>query len=129
MLYLPSDFATRVTRLPHRGDFDTWTARLSAAEIQAIEDELNRLIDDGLTRGQEVQVAGWMPGADWSGTVWDPIYTKAASRSVGAAALCFGLFVWKVMMERPEDWSFVSDATNPDGSPIRSKVYFRIHRP
>jgi len=102
---------------------------LTPSEIRSIENEIDRLIDEGLAKGTEVQVAGWMPGADWTGTVWDPIYQKACGRNVTAAGYCFGIFVWKAFMDRPDTWSFVGDAVKMDGTPIQSKVYFRIDDP
>ena len=36
---------------------------------------VNELIDES---GGEVATAGWLPGSDWTGTPFAPIYTKAA---------------------------------------------------
>ncbi len=120
MLY-SLDRLQKVTTIPHRKEFDVWTKRLTAREMKDITDELDRLID-----GSEIQTSSWMPGSDWSGTVFLPIWEKACGRNVDAAAQCFGLILWKVMMDRPEHWSFgrykLSDV------PIRGLTYFRIDK-
>lgn len=127
MLYSPD--MKRITRIPHKRDFDRWTVRIPAGDLNAIENELNRRIDADLAAGKQVQVAGWIPGSDWSGTVWDPIYLNACGRNVQAAGFCFGLILWKVFMDRGDVWCFVADATKSDGTPIQSKVYFPIDQP
>jgi hypothetical protein len=65
-----------------------------------------------------------MPGSNWGGTVFQPIYEKAARRDFNASARCFGLMVWEVFMERPERWS--SGRFEKNGEPIGSRTYFRI---
>jgi hypothetical protein len=127
MLYYPD--MRPVTDIPHRKDFAQWTGKMSSADLDAIDVELNRRIDADLAAGKQVQVAGWIPGADWSKEVWNPIYQVGCNQNFTASALCFGLIAWKVFMDRPDAWCFVGDATKPDGTPIQSKVYFRIDRP
>ena len=73
----------------------------------------------------EIHTAGWMPGSDWTDTPFQPIYEKAAQQSFDAAARCFGLMVWEVMMERPERWT--SGRFEKDGEPIGSRTYFRVY--
>jgi hypothetical protein len=41
----------------------------------------------------EIHTAGWMPGNNWSGSVFEPIYTKACGMNEEESGLCFGLFV------------------------------------
>ncbi len=118
-----------ITGVPHQRQFDEWTGRMSSADLAAIEAELNNRIDGDLAAGKQVQVAGWIPGSDWSDKVWNPIYEVGCNRNVTASGLCFGLIVWKVFMDRPDHWSFVADATKADGTPIQSKVYFQIAMP
>ena len=64
-----------------------------------------------------------MPGNDWTGTVFEPIYSKAARQSYEASARCFGLMVWETFMERPEIW--FSGRFEKDGEPIGSRTYFQ----
>ena len=64
-------------------------------------------------------------GQDWTGTVWEPIYTDACRSDEVAAGLCFGLFVWEAFMDHPAAWSF--GRYEKDGIPIQGMTYFRIH--
>ena len=109
-----------ITHIPHQGEFDAWRSRLTPSHLEAIRVELQRKI-----AGDEIHTAGWMPGSDWTGTVWEPIYTNACQCDTVAAALCFGLFVWEAAMNHPDTWSF--GRYEKDGIPIRSMTYFRIH--
>ena len=109
-----------VTYIPHEADFNQWRSRLSAEQIDAIHAELRGMID-----GNEVHTAGWMPGNDWTDTVWQPIFTDACQRNRELSGLCFGLFVWEVFRDHPDAWSF--GRYEKDGIPIESLTYFRIH--
>lgn len=108
-----------VTRVPYDDDYRRCMSRMTGAEIAAIKAALNAMVE-----GTEIQTAGWMPGKDWSGTPFDPIYAKAARCNEDVAARCFGLVVWEVFMERPERWT--SGRFEKDGEPIGSRTYFRV---
>jgi len=108
-----------LSTIPHSRDYRIWRNRLSDAEYSAIVNELNKRIN-----GKEIQTSSWIPGSDWSGTVWEPIYSKACLGNEEDSGLCFGLFVWVVMMERIETWAFGRYAK--DGIPIRGLTYFQV---
>jgi hypothetical protein len=108
----------QVTRMPYANEYEAFMSRLSHDEIDSIKAALNQKIE-----GTEIQTAGWMPGNNWEGTPFQPIYEKAARRDFKAAARCFGLMVWEVFMERPETWT--SGRFEKDGEPIGSRTYFR----
>ncbi len=107
-----------ITKMPYAKEYKLWMSRLSAAEIAAIKTELNAKID-----GHTIHTAGWMPGNDWRGTPFQPIYEKAARHDIKTSALCFGLMVWEVFMDRPETWT--SGRFEKDGEPIGSRTYFQ----
>jgi hypothetical protein len=109
----------QITRVPYAAEFRLFMSRMTSDEIAEIKSALNEKIE-----GTEIQTAGWMPGSDWTGTVYQPVYEKAARYDYGAAARCFGLMVWKVFMERPERWS--SGRFELNGESIGSRTYFRI---
>jgi len=121
MLY-SLDRMEEVKSIPHEQEFKVWISRLSPRDMKAIKDELNRRISKG-----EVHTSSWMPGHDWSGTPFLPIWDKACLRNVDAAAKCFGLILWQVMMERPEAWSFGRYALN--NIKIEGMTYFQIDLP
>ncbi len=108
-----------VKTIPHEKQYRAWKKRLSTVEIAAIASELNRLIDKC-----PVQTSSWMPGSDWRGTVFEPIWVKACEYNVETAALCFGLILWEVMMERADTWSFGRYSLN--NVPIKGLTYFRV---
>ena len=110
-----------ITKVPFDREYRDFLSRLSGAEIGAIKSHLNEMIDS-----DEIHTAGWMPGADWSGTPLEPIYFKAARQSYEASARCFGLMVWETFMERPEKWA--SGRFEKDGEDIGSRTYFRTDR-
>ena len=108
----------QITQVPYAKGYQTFMSRMTAAEIAAIRHAL-----DAMVQGTEIQTAGWMPGADWTGTPFQPIYEKAAHYDEGAAARCFGLMVWEVFMQRPEVWT--SGRFEKDGEEIGSRTFFQ----
>ena len=112
----------KVTKLPHLKNYTTWRNRLSNTDYQAIEDELNCRINAG-----DIHTAGWMPGSDWTCTVFEPIYHTACRKNITQAGMFFGLIVFKVFMDRPERWIF--GRFEKDGKDIGSITYFRHNAP
>lgn len=84
--------------------------------LAVIELALNAMIDD-----VEIHTAGWMPGADWTGTPYQAIY-EACGRDVEESGKSFGLIVWKVFEKRHETWA--SAHGMKDGQETRSHTYF-----
>ena len=109
-----------ITHVPHQAEFDIWCSHLTPSQWGAIRAELQSMIAD-----DEIHTSSWMPGQDWTGTVWEPIYTDACRSDEVAAGLCFGLFVWEAFMDHPAAWSF--GRYEKDGIPIQGMTYFRIH--
>ncbi len=109
-----------VNNIPHELEYIVWKSRLAIDEIEAIIYEIKRSI-----RGNEIKTAGWIPGSDWTNTVFEPIYSKACLYNMDDAAKCFGLFVWEVMMNDDEVWSF--GRYEIDCIPVRSLTYFKVH--
>jgi hypothetical protein len=110
-----------IQRIPYHEQFDRLRARLSVEEFDAMVDRVNELIDEA---GGEVATAGWLPGSDWTGTVFAPIYTKAARGDFDRSAMFFGQLVWYTVMQRRERWA--SGRYQVDGKDIGSRTYFRL---
>ena len=121
MLY-SVDTGSEITKIPHFKDYERWRSRLTDAEYNAIYDELMSRIS-----GSDIETSSWIPGNDWTGTVFQPIYEKACNQDESAAAKFFGLILWHVVMEHDEWWSFgrfqIRDI------PIDGLTYFRIEKP
>lgn len=92
---------------------------LRPSEQDAIRDALNRYID-----GRRVFVSSWIPGKDWSGTPYMPIYVKAAHANFELARWMFGLLVWRVVIDRPEAW-FFKKPLEPDENEVMGMTYFQ----
>lgn len=115
----------QITRVPHDRENRSIINRIPQEQLQAIRGELNRLIDSVANSPKELITAGWLPGRDWTGTVWDAIYI-AANRDYDRAAMIFGALVFETIIERPEKWSL--GKYQVDGREIGSTTYFRIDR-
>ena len=108
-------------RVPFQPQFEALRKRLSATEFDAIVARIDELIDES---GAEIATAGWLPGSDWTGTVFQPIYEKAARGDFDRSAMFFGQLVWYAIMNRPEPWG--SGRYQVNGRDIGSRTYFRI---
>ena len=88
MLYsLESGTPFLVREIPHKKDYDIWCDRISKTDYQTIVDHLYSLFE-----ASEVQTSSWIPGSDWSDTLFEPIY-HACRRDVNAAAQFYGLIL------------------------------------
>lgn len=112
-----------IRSVPYARDFDLLRGRLGDDEFAAMVERINELIDEA---GAEIATAGWLPGSDWTGTVFAPIYTKAARGDFNRSAMFFGQLVWFTVMQRPEKWA--SGRYQVEGRDIGSRTYFRIKR-
>lgn len=108
-----------INYIPHEEDFNFWRNRLTDDEFNAIIETLNNRINSS-----QIETAGWIPGNNWSGSVYEPIYSKACNLDEEQSGLCFGLFVWFVFLNRDDAWSFGRYEIN--NIPIQSLTYFRI---
>lgn len=115
------DTGTPITTVPFSNEFQLMRTRLGQADFDAVIERINKLIDNA---GAEIATAGWLPGRDWAGTPFQPIYEKAAQRNEMVSGKLFGLCVWYAVMERPERWG--SGRYEKDGRDIGSRTYFRF---
>jgi hypothetical protein len=115
------DTGKPITRMPFAKEFQTLRERLTADEFNAAVSRVNELIDAG---GAEIATAGWLPGSDWRGTVFFPIFTNGTKENYEKAAQLFGLLVWHVVMQRQEQWG--SGRYEKNGKDIGSRTYFRL---
>lgn len=116
------DSGKYITKVPHKKDFDRWMTNLSEDDLLKIEDALNEKID-----GNDINTAGWIPGHDWTGTVYQPIY-EACNKNLVQAGMFFGLILFNLLMNRPDKvWSF--GRFEKDGKPISSMTYFILNNP
>lgn len=112
-----------IEQVPFRHDFDVLRSRIPESDFEAMIARINELIDGS---GAEIATAGWLPGSDWTGTPFEPIYAIAARQDYQRSALFFGQLVWCAIMQRPEPWG--SGRYQVDGRDIDSRTYFRLAR-
>lgn len=121
MLY-SVDSQKYVSSLPHKKQYDILVKRLSQQQYQKIIDELNKRIINS-----DVNTSSWIPGSDWTGTVWEPIYT-ACYQNVEEAGKFFGLILFDLLMKKQDIvWGF--GKYEKDGIPIRGITYFVLANP
>ena len=116
------DSGKYVTSVPHKKEFVKWMKNLSIADYSKIEDALNAKIDQN-----DINTAGWLPGHDWTGTVFEPNY-NACGKNVTQAGMFFGLIVFELLMNRQDRvWGF--GRFEKDGKQIASMTYFTLNNP
>ena len=121
MLY-SIDTGKYITRIPHKSDFDRWMSKLSEDDYKKIKQELNSKINQ-----KDINTAGWIPGHDWTGTVYEPIY-EACGKNVTQSGMFFGLIVFDILMNSEDKvWGF--GRFEKDGKQIASMTYFVLKNP
>ncbi|WP_147534528.1 hypothetical protein [Bacillus marasmi] len=104
----------QITEVAHKQEFHQRMKSLPNVDYQAIVDELNRVINCG-----DVHTSSWIPGHDWRGTLYEPIWL-ACRKNDEVAAKFYGQILYKVMIDHPAKWSF------GDYPHAKGKTYFKI---
>jgi len=108
--------------MPHQNDYDRWRANLSDADYRAIIDELHLKFDKAAQAEAPVW-SSYIPGNDWEGTIYQPIY-HACGDNYDVAKLFFGLLVWEAAQSHEHDWVFIREDKGTDDKPF-GLTYFR----
>ena len=103
----------------HKQFFDASKSRLSNEEYESMVNELNNIIQKSIDDNSNIVVSSFIPGSDWSNTVWDAIYFKACGCDEEYSALFFGLLLCQVLIDREETWFFIKQDV------ARGMIYFR----
>jgi len=101
----------------HKKFFDVIKSNISSEAYTKMVRELNELIDQKIEQ-REIVVAGFLPGSNWSGTAWEPIYLNGCKYDEECSAKFFGLLVCQVLIDRPETWYFIRQDV------AKSMIYF-----
>lgn len=115
----------QIESVPYAKEFEKRRAKLTEAEFDAIIAALTAKLDQTPV-GKSIS-ASWIPGADWRGTVYMPIYAKACGHSFEAAALFFGSVMKWTVIHHPSNWRSIKQPkakTDPDG--IETTLYWRV---
>ena len=100
----------------HKKEYDVFLNKINALDKDTIESIKYSI--KNLMSTSEVNVTSWMPGKDWTGTPYQPIFDALGLES--SSAMCFGLLVQECIIEDDRVWSF----TRIDK--IEGMVYFEI---
>lgn len=103
----------------HKPFFDASKSRLSNEEYESMVGELNNIIQKSIDEKSNIVVSSFIPGSDWSNTVWDAIYSKACGCDEEYSAQFFGLLLCQVLIDREEAWFFIKQDV------ARGMIYFR----
>ena len=115
------DNGKEVKHMPHKEEWERRMTKLDMADynaiIGAIHNVLDRVFDD-----KGVVTSSYVPGKDWRGTPYQPIFS-ACGENWDEARLFFGQLFWRAVQLHPEKWYFVRQERNDD-RPI-GMTYFR----
>lgn len=99
----------RITDIPRRRQqqFNVWRSNLADSDYDAVVEAINEYVD--AVPLDKPFVSSFIPGRDWTGTVYEPLYF-ACGQSEEQSGWFFGLIIWQVMIDHPEEWVFkISD--------------------
>lgn len=121
MLY-SIDTGKYVNHMPHKNEFDKWMKNLTSEDYDKLIDVLNEKIDES-----DINTAGWLPGNDWTGTVYEPLYLACGEDKV-KSGMFFGLILFDLLMSRKDKvWGF--GRFEKDGKQLGSMTYFVLNNP
>jgi hypothetical protein len=118
-MILDIDTKKSITRQPHPPTWRLLEARLTRAERENIIDAITERIGED----DEIKVAAFMPGSDWTDTPFQIIFEKAARNNFELAGLMFGLLAWEAFKRHPDEWLTLK--TTFSGRDVENRVYFR----
>ena len=107
----------KTTYIPHEDDYQRWMSELSQYELDAVKKALNDYCDT-----HESFVSGFIPGSNWGGTPFIPLY-YACKDNEQHAAWFFGLLLWTVIQSRTDEWYFFRSEASDRG--YTGLTYFR----
>ncbi|WDL98491.1 hypothetical protein [Alicyclobacillus sp. ALC3] len=108
--------------VPHAREYRVWVKLLNnkyPGALDVIRSHLNDIADSN-----DVLTSSWIPGSDWHGTIFEPLYHACLQNEVQAAQF-YGLVLYEVMINRHESWGY-GRYTTADGRQIRGLTYFRF---
>lgn len=121
MLIYDIDEKTPIDEVPYYDDYIRYTSQLTEDELNAIFDEFDKYFE-----GRDIIESSFVPGSDWSGTVYDPIFKKPAKKDHYKAAMIFGLLLCKYVVDRDDYWSATKNI-EINGFIPNGTLYFKIN--
>lgn len=94
-----NEHGKEITEVSHLDFFNRYYGRLDLAQQRAIDDTIDTVLDSG-----RIHTTSWVPGPDWRGTAYQPIFEVACSEDWHRARLLYGLIFMRRVIARDEDW-------------------------
>jgi len=110
-----------ITRLRHRDTYDQFKSNMTDEEFEGIMAALNLMIAQ-FPEGQQVTTASYIPGDDWTGTLFQPIFT-ACKGDLKVAKSFFAQLIWVAFQKHSDDWMFLRK--NSDEDQLLGVTYFK----
>lgn len=108
----------------HKTDFYRMKRNIPTDDMAKLKEKLNILIKkayDDINEDKNILTSSWIPGKDWTGTVYESIYKNGAGSDFGLAAKLFGLVLMETFIEQKDDWVFMK----ADNDQISGSYYFK----
>lgn len=113
----------KIKEVPHKEMLTLFFKKLSQIEIDLIDKKLQETIDM-ISEDKKLLNSSFLPGKDWTGTVFQPIYEKAAGYNEELVAKIYGLVLMKNIIDNDKEWVFMKDGEeNRKGSIYFIKEY------
>ncbi|GGG05423.1 hypothetical protein [Paenibacillus abyssi] len=120
-MILSVESGKEINCVPHRTEYEKWLKKLQKFDNTAY-DQVRKVLNN-IADLNEVITSSWIPGHDWHGTVYQPLYYALGYDDISAAKF-YGLILFEVILHRPETWGF--GRYSKDGRPIKGMTYFRL---
>lgn len=96
----------QITSTPHKADYDHWSKNITHKELETVIEAIQARIND-----LEIFNASFLPGADWNGTPFMPLYI-ACNENEENAAYFYGIMCWIAVQRHAEEWICIKDKEN-----------------
>ena len=116
----------KLTKIPrtYKAFYDARRRNLSDEQYLNIMTALYAKLDEVSEKASEnVVCSSYVPGNDWEGTVYWPIY-EACGLNKEDSGYMFGLLFWEAVILHCDNWKSVKQS-KADGSPL-GRAYFRV---
>jgi hypothetical protein len=119
-----------ISEIPYKESYLACKRNLSPDKLEKMVCAINKKLEETVDRsGQRISVSSWIPGHDWTGTPFAPIYDDVCGQDYEESAMFFGKLVMDVVLQRcnelGENWCCMSECTLSRGTPISGKVYWQ----
>lgn len=106
----------QITSIPHKVDYDRWMNGITQDQHDKVIETIHKAID-----GKDIFNASFIPGAEWEGTPFMPLY-EACDRDVTNAAYFYGILCWLAVQSHSDEWICYKNSESNIG---RGWTYFR----